>query len=97
MVATEQIPNGKAILITDTDVTINGFTFSGATVGDANGAGIRYQAGNLVIENSVFENNQNGILGGAVPGGTIDIENSEFINNGSGTGYTHGIYIGDIA
>ncbi len=97
MVATEPIPNGKAILVTDTDVTINGFTFSGATVTDANGAGIRYQGGNLVIENSVFENNQNGILAGVVPGGTIDIENSEFINNGSGTGYTHGIYIGDIA
>ena len=97
MVATGLIPNGKAILITDTDVTIDHFSFSGATVNDGNGAGIRYQGGNLVVANSLFQNNQNGILGGAYPSGTVTIRNSEFDHNGAGDGYTHGIYIGDIA
>lgn len=97
MVATGDIPNGKAILITDTDVTIDHFSFSGATVNDGNGAGIRYQGGNLVITNSLFQNNQNGILGASDPSGTITIKNSEFDHNGAGDGYTHGIYIGDIA
>src|SRR5262245_41332823 len=44
LVATGNIPNGKAILITNTDVTITNFEFSGARVVDSNGAGIRYQA-----------------------------------------------------
>ncbi len=96
LVATVPIPNGKAILITDTDITIDGFAFSGATVADGNGAGIRYQGGRLVIANSVFHDNQNGILAANDPAGTIAILNSEFNHNGAGDGYTHGIYVGDI-
>ena len=96
-VATEQIPNGKAILVTDGNVTIDHLLFSGATVSDGNGAGIRYQSGNLVLTNDEFDNNQNGILGAASAGGTISISNSVFNHNGSGSGNTHGIYIGDIA
>ena len=90
-------PNGKAIATVDTDATIDGFGFSGAVVGDGNGAGIRYEGGNLVVNNSVFWNNQDGILGAAIPGGTVLIENSEFSNNGTGDGFTHNIYIGNIA
>ena len=97
MVATEPIPNGKAILITDTDVSIDHFSFSGAAVTDQNGAGIRYQGGNLLIANSLFQDDQDGILGAPDPAGTITIENSEFDHNGAGDGYTHGLYIGDIA
>src|SRR3954451_3164891 len=96
LVASGQIPNGKAILITDTDVTLDHIAFSGATVRDGNGAGIRYQGGNLTITNSYFHNNQNGILGAADPNGTITIDHSEFDHNGSGTGNTHNMYIGDI-
>lgn len=96
-VATGNIPNGKAILITDGNITIDHLSFSGATVADGNGAGIRYQSGNLVLTNDEFDNNQEGILGAANATGTISISNSVFNHNGSGTGYTHGIYIGDIA
>ena len=97
MVGLDAIPNGKAILITNTDVTIDHFEFSGAAVSDGNGAGIRYQGGNLTVTNSYFHDNQNGILAGAVAGGVIKIRNSEFAANGSGDGRTHNIYIGDIA
>ena|SRR5947209_5200844 len=48
-VATTAIPNGKAILITDTDVTLDHIELAGATVSGGNGAGIRYQGGNLTM------------------------------------------------
>src|SRR5581483_7170806 len=83
MVATVAPPNGKAILTTETDVTINHFAFSGAAVADGNGAGIRYEGGNLTILNSYFHNNQDGILAAAVPNGTITIDHSEFAYNGT--------------
>ena len=97
MVATEEIDNDKGILITNTDVTIDHFEFSGANVFDGNGAGIRYQGGALTITNSYFHDNENGLLANPVPGGTITIRNSEFSHNGAGDGSTHNLYVGDIA
>ena len=82
--STGLIPNRKAILITDADVTIKGFEFSGAKVssGDGgNGAGIRYQSGNLVVEGCYFIDNQDGILGDGT--GTVTIDKSEFFENGA--------------
>jgi hypothetical protein len=96
MVGTQQIPNGKAILITNGDETINNFSFSGAQVADANGAGIRYQAGNLILNNDYFHDNQDGLLSAPNPTGTITINNSEFAHNGIGDGRTHNLYVGDI-
>ena len=104
MQAQGQVANGKGILITDTDVTITGFTFTGAQVSNANGgngAGLRYQGGNLVLNQCWFKNNQDGLLADADPTGTIRINRSEFSNNGAvtgiGAGYTHNMYIGAIA
>ena len=101
MNADGDLPNEKAILITDTDVSISGFTFSGAHIPASegqNGAGIRYQGGNLSVTNCYFHNNQEGILADADPTGTITITSSEFAHNGDkqggGAGYTHNIYIG---
>ena len=97
LLATVPPPDGKAILTTNTDVTLDHLEFSGAKVADGNGAGVRFQAGNLTITNSYFHDNQDGILGGTGGIGTITIRRSEFAHNGSGNGYTHNIYIGDIA
>ena len=91
------IPNEKAILVINTDVTIDHFEFADAYVSSQNGAGIRYQGGNLTITNSYFHENQNGILSAASPTGTITIRNSEFSLNGHRDGNTHNLYIGDIA
>jgi hypothetical protein len=103
MKATEDIPNEKGILVTDTNVAITGFNFVGARVTNGageNGAGIRYQWGNLAVTNCYFHNNQEGILADASTG-TITITNSEFAHNGDtrgpGVGYTHNIYIGAVA
>ena len=104
MKAVGQIPNGKGILITDTDVTITGFTFSGASISAANGgngAGVRYQGGNLVLTDCYFYGNQDGLLSNPDPTGSITINASEFYHNGvatgSSSGYTHNLYVGQIA
>jgi len=96
MVATVPPANGKAILTTDNDVTIDHFEFSGAKVADKNGAGIRYETGNLTVTNSYFYDNENGLLSAADAQGTITIKNSEFGHNGNGNGLTHNIYVGAI-
>jgi len=102
MKASGFIPNHKAILIIDTDVSITGFTFTGAKVivtAGANGAGIRYQGGNLTVQNCTFTHNQAGLLAGDAPG-TITITNSTFTSNGDlagpGAGYTNNLYVGHI-
>ena len=103
LVATGNIPNGKAILVINSDVTISNFEFSGAQVVDGNGAGIRYQAGNLTLNNCYFHDNQEGLLATDNPAGSITINASEFAHNGvgdpaaAGYGLTHNIYVGHIA
>ena len=95
-VADRPIANGKAFFVTNTDVTFDHIEFSGAQIADNNGAGIRYQGGNLTVTNSYFHNNQEGILGGSVPGGSIKIDHSEFAHNGHANGQSHNIYINNI-
>jgi hypothetical protein len=104
MVCTEQIPNGKGIFVTNGNITIKNFSFSGAQVdpSDNNGAGIRYESGNLVLNNDSFFNNENGLLGGVDPAGSITINSCEFSNNGvsdpgmAGYGHTHNLYVGEV-
>ncbi len=97
LLATQSPPDGKAILTTNTDVTLDNIELSGAQVPDGNGAGIRYQGGNLTLNNCYVHDNQEGLLSGSTGGtGSITIENSEFANNGAGDGLTHDIYVGDI-
>jgi hypothetical protein len=92
------IANGKAILIDDAaSLTLQNLELSGAAVSDGNGAGIRYEAGTLTIQNSFFHDNQDGILGGAVSGGKISVDHSEFLNNGAGDSQTHQLYAGAIS
>ncbi|MGE5548733.1 MAG: right-handed parallel beta-helix repeat-containing protein [Solirubrobacterales bacterium] len=86
----------KAILVSNTDLTLDHIEFTGAKSGGMNGAGIRYQGGNLVVKNSYFHDNQDGILG-ADSTGTVTITNSEFAHNGAGDGYSHNIYINHVA
>jgi len=83
-------------VIGGSDVEIDGIEFHGVKVPDRNGAGIRAEHdGRLIIRNSGFFDNENGILGGH-PGATISIERSEFARNGYGDGYSHNLYGGDI-
>jgi len=86
---------GKAIwVIHANDVVVENIEFSGASVPDQNGAGIRAEGMNLTVRNCYFHDNQDGILESNVAGSNILIEFSEFDHNGFGTGQAHNLYIG---
>ncbi len=88
---------GKGIwVIQGDDTVVEGIEFSGATVPDQNGAGIRQEGTNLTIRNCYFHDNEDGILTNADPNSEILIETSEFARNGYGDGYSHNLYIGNI-
>jgi hypothetical protein len=90
---------GKGIFVIDgNDVTVRNITFSGAKVSDGNGAGIRAEARNLVVEHSRFLNNENGILTNPSPSSTVIVRDSEFVGNGTcAPTCGHGIYAGEMA
>jgi hypothetical protein len=88
---------GKGIwVIAGDNNVVENIEFSGATVPDGNGAGIRFESFNVVIRHCYFHNNQDGILTDNPGTGDVLVEYSEFANNGSGDGKTHNIYIGDM-
>jgi hypothetical protein len=94
--STTSIANGKGIWVTfGRNTTVENIEFSGATVSDQNGAGIRADENGLglTVCNGYFHDNENGILGG---GGVVLIEYSEFSRNGIGDGQTHNMYIGEF-
>jgi hypothetical protein len=97
-------PNSKGIITTTTSLSVNGLIFSGAAIDQSlggNAAGIRDQsagATTLHVENSQFINNQNGILtGGSGNQEKVEIVHSQFLDNGSVSGQTHALYVGDAA
>lgn len=106
MVETRPPPNLKGMLTVGTstsspDVTINGFEISGVAIPSkdgGNGAAIRYQSGNLTLNDDWFHNNQDGMLATPFVQGTgnITINQSEFDFNGTGTGQTHNLYVNMI-
>lgn len=90
---------GKAIWVIDgDDTTVERIRFSRAAVPDKNGAGIRLTGGTLTVRQSVFEDNENGILAGSAAGKTVTIEASRFERNGKcEPDCAHGIYINTVA
>jgi len=91
LVAPATISNGKAIwVVSGNDVVLDSIEFSGASVPDRNGAGIRAEGTNLTVRRSWFHDNEEGILGGK---GHVRVEDSEFARNGFGDGLSHNLYI----
>jgi hypothetical protein len=100
--ATIALPNEKGIILALASLTVNGLTFEGAYISNSlggNGAGIRDQntgpGAKLIILNSTFTNNQEGVLQGDDPDEVIMVSNSNFINNGNPniSYFQHGIYV----
>ncbi len=95
------ICEGKGIFVVQgNDITIRNIKFADAMNDRGNGAGIRAQGVNLSIEDSVFTNDQDGILADRQERSTIVIRNSVFDGDGacaSPPDCAHGIYIGHIA
>ncbi len=87
----------KAIwVIKGNDILIEHIEFSGCSVPDRNGAGIRLEGANLTVRHCRFRNNENGILTGIHPESDILVEHCEFAGNGFGDGYSHNLYIGTV-
>lgn len=92
-----QSAQGKAIWVIAGDrTTVDRVEFSGATVPDQNGAGIRQEGTGLTVTRSWFHHNQNGILTGADSESDIVIRQSRFFRSGAGDGYTHNVYVGAV-
>ena len=100
--ATVSLPNQKGIILTFASLTVDGLTFMGAMIDNSlggNGAGIRDQnaaaGATLMVRNSVFTNNQEGILTGDDTGETIAVTNSKFENNGNPdpSYFQHALYV----
>lgn len=92
--------SGKGLfVVTGSNVTVKNIKFAGATDVDGNGAGIRAEGGNLVVENSVFTGNQDGILTDNNAAISLKVVNSVFTGNGACTshGCAHALYAGHIA
>jgi len=88
---------GKAIWVIDGKNTyIENIEFSGCTVPDHNGAGIRQEADNLELRHCYMHDNEDGILTFASPTCDILFEACEFARNGYGDGFSHNMYIGNI-
>jgi hypothetical protein len=88
---------GKATwVIAGNDTRIENVELSGARAPDGNGAGIRQEGANLTLVHCYFRDNQDGILTAPNPASTIVIDSSVFADNGTGTSYTHNIYIGQV-
>ncbi|MBR9976095.1 MAG: hypothetical protein KFF77_10985, partial [Bacteroidetes bacterium] len=89
---------GKAIwVIQGNNTTVEWIEFSGATVQDCNGAGIRQEGADLTVRHCFFHDNENGILAGDNAQSRILIEHSRFARNGYGDGYSHNMYINHVA
>jgi hypothetical protein len=84
-------------VVTGNNVTIENVEMLGAKVPDQNGAALRLEGTHFTLRGSFIHDNENGILSGANTASNILIENTEFGHNGYGTGYTHNLYIGNVA
>jgi hypothetical protein len=88
---------GKAIwVIQGANTTVASVEFSGATVPERNGAGIRQEGAGLTVVGCYFHDNEEGILAGANLSSDITVASSEFAHNGYGDGYSHNLYIGNV-
>jgi hypothetical protein len=97
LIADGKNAEGKAIwVIKGSNTTVEYIEFSGATVPDQNGAGIRQEGNDLTVRYCYFHDNENGILGGGGSESDVLIEYSEFARNGYGDGYSHNMYISNV-
>lgn len=91
------IPNGKAIwIVAGNNVLIENIEFSGATVRDSNGAGIRHERGNLTLRNTYFHHNEFSVLTGEDREASLVIDSSRFHHQKRPGRFSHGLYIGAL-
>jgi hypothetical protein len=85
----------KAVFVTVGDgITVSNLTLARASVAWGNGAGIRGEGRDLVVDRVRFIQNENGILSGTA-GGSMHVRDSYFEGNGRCLqACAHGLYVG---
>ncbi len=84
-----------ALVLGGRSARVEGIVFQNIRVPDANGAGIRLEAGELIVRDSLFRSGENGILVSNDHEGTIRVEQSTFSGLGlcpEDMGCSHSIY-----
>ena len=82
-------------VVTGNNITVENVEMLGSKVPDGNGAALRLEGTNFTLRNAFIHDNENGILSGLNRASNVVIEHCEFGHNGSGTGQTHNLYIGN--
>jgi hypothetical protein len=94
----QEMCEGKAALVLrGRSARVVGLTFSGMSVPDGNGAGIRIEQGDLDVSETLFTDGQCGILSSNGVNATITIDHATFSGLGKhpdGNG-AHSLYVGD--
>jgi len=87
----------KGTFIVDANASFTGLDIAGAT-GDGIGAAFRHQSGDLIVRRTKIRRCQNGLLGPAhYVDCTLLVDDCDVFDNATGTGQTHGLYVGEIA
>jgi hypothetical protein len=96
---TDKVCDDKGLFITrGRNITVRNITFHAAHATSHNGSGIRAEGAVLLVENSRFIDNEDGILAGDNPLSSITVRNSLFRGNGNCiAACAHGIYANHIA
>jgi hypothetical protein len=98
LLADGAIAEGKGIwVLRGGRIDVAGFDFEGARAATRNGAGIRFERGELRVHDCRFFDNEMGLLTGNDPTARLIVENSEFAHNRRPDGHNHGLYAGTIA
>jgi len=98
MIADGKSAEEKAIwIVRGGSVRIENIEFRGARVADGNGAGIRFERGQLTVHRCAFVDNEMGILTGNLPEMTLTVSDSEFAAAPHHEGTLHHLlYVGTI-
>jgi len=77
-------------------ISAEGFDFEGTRVPSRNGAGIRFEAGQLTLRDCRFTGNEMGLLSANDPQAELLLERCEFGDNLRPDGHNHQLYVGAI-
>ncbi len=89
----------KALLVVDAPgVTLRGLVLQGARASDGNGAGVRAEGGDLLLQHMRLLDDQDGVLTNDDPRATLRVQDSDFVGDGSCVqACAHGIYAAHVA
>ena len=98
LAAGQSAENKATWVIKGRNAVVENIEFAGAASTNGNGAGVRAEGINLTVRGCYFHDNQEGILSAMnTTASRILIENSEFDRDGGDGGYSHEIYISNVA